>query len=120
MTEHEKATPRPWQVDGSHIYGPDPDRTLVAQALTGTGALVADRNLIVAAVNSYDASRALIEQMRDALRVADRLDSWAYSSAIAGYQQANRREEEFGRKIDAAKEQVAGALAAAAKFLEGR
>jgi hypothetical protein len=28
----DKATPGTWQVNASHIYGPDPERLLIAQA----------------------------------------------------------------------------------------
>lgn len=64
-----KFTPGPWQVNGSHIYGPDPSRELVAQAhASGEGAwtsvggsrMVSNRNLIAAAPEMYEALRSMV------------------------------------------------------------
>lgn len=53
-----KFTPGPWQINGSHVYGPDPQRELVAQAhgdgegawsAIGGSRMCANRNLIAAA-----------------------------------------------------------------------
>jgi hypothetical protein len=47
----DEATPGPWQHHCSHVYGPDPDRTLVGQLVNGPW-LVSDRDLIVALRNN--------------------------------------------------------------------
>lgn len=93
MSEHEKATPRPWRwgiVDYSTAVLEGPERNRVCSISPCNSCLLASRNafrdplpewewgrcttpsaanarLIVAAVNSYDASRALIEQMLKAI-----------------------------------------------------
>ncbi len=54
-------TPAPWQVDGSHVYGPDLARDLVCQVLTDHGRLVADRNLIAAAPEIYAALKKAVD-----------------------------------------------------------
>jgi len=59
-----KFTAGPWQVHGSHVYGPDPERELVAQAhgngdgswtAVGGSRMVSNRNLIAAAPELYEA-----------------------------------------------------------------
>ncbi len=65
-------TPEPWQINGSHIYGADPERELIAQCLTNHGRLVADRNRIVACVNALagiptDALDGLLDEVRGVL-----------------------------------------------------
>jgi hypothetical protein len=67
-----KHTPGPWQIHGSHIYGPDPQRELVAQAHgTGEGAwsamagsrMCANRNLIAAAPELLEALMKLSDRV---------------------------------------------------------
>jgi hypothetical protein len=63
-----KFTPGPWQTNGSHIYGPDPERELVAQAhgdgegawsTIGGSRMCANRDLIAAAPDMYEALKTL-------------------------------------------------------------
>lgn len=54
-------TPGPWQVNGSHVYGSDPARDLIAQVLTDNGRLVADRDLIAASGDLYAALQLALE-----------------------------------------------------------
>jgi hypothetical protein len=58
-------TPLPWQINGSHIYGPDPERYLVAQFLGGR--LTDDRNYAVHACNEYPALKAKAAALAAAL-----------------------------------------------------
>ena len=48
MTDQPKWTPGPWQINGSHFYGPDPDRFLIGH-MNGGGPFDANLNLIAAA-----------------------------------------------------------------------
>ena len=50
-----KMTPGEWQSNGSHVYGPDPKRTLIAQFLYSQGASSFDQPGIVALVNAAPA-----------------------------------------------------------------
>lgn len=52
--DHAGTTPGTWQANGSHVYGPDPERHLVAQVLSGDGRLVADRDLIASAPDGLE------------------------------------------------------------------
>jgi hypothetical protein len=65
------------------------------------------------------ATQELIRELVDALKVARHLDSWAYTQALMGVQQNNSREEELGRMIDAAKEQIDATLARADSHRKG-
>jgi hypothetical protein len=60
-------TPGPWQTNGSHIYGPDPFRRLVAQALSPDGRCLSDRDLIAAAPELLEALIDAVEIMDDQL-----------------------------------------------------
>lgn len=53
-----------WQIHGSHIYGPEPERELIAQVLSNDGKLVGDRDRIVHAVNTLPAYQACVEALR--------------------------------------------------------
>lgn len=61
----EGMTPGPWQVNGSHVYGPDPARHVVCQTLSDCGRLVPDRDAIAALPALLDRLIAL-----DALAIA--------------------------------------------------
>ena len=65
----EKATEGPWQQNGSHIYGPDPQRLLVAQInYIGRGyqeESAANEELLKAARNDGpEIAKALVEAMK--------------------------------------------------------
>lgn len=70
---HAAATPGEWQINGSHIYGPDPKRSLIAQTLDWP---TNSRDAIAALHNAYPALRqrlldaesrlAEVERERDA------------------------------------------------------
>jgi hypothetical protein len=55
-------TPGPWQVNGSHVYGGgSPERaSLIAQVLSPDPRHLADRSLIAAAPDLYEALRAAL------------------------------------------------------------
>ena len=46
----------PWQINGSHVYGVDPNRELICQVVS----LNEDRNLIAAAHDLFEALRLLV------------------------------------------------------------
>lgn len=65
------ATPGPWQVNGSHFYGPDPDRSLIGQ-MNGGGPFDANLALIAAApdlARAYIAQAAEIGRLKAIIRV---------------------------------------------------
>ncbi len=62
----EGATPGPWQRNGSHIYGPDPDRLLICQAMDYPAR---SDNLIAAAPTLAATALALMDE-RDSERDA--------------------------------------------------
>ncbi len=70
----EKATPGPWQYHGSHLYGQEPLRDLVAQVLSDRGRCVPDRDLIVAAVNALP---TLLDTIEKLLAERDAAVAWA-------------------------------------------
>jgi len=74
---------------------------------TPIGSYLGDINHALLELRAYRKSGAL-----EALRAARNLDGLAYSQALAGFHEHNRREEELGNKIDAAKDLVNRALAA--------
>lgn len=45
----------PWQINGSHVYGVDPNRELICQVVS----LNEDRNLIAAAHDLFEAASAI-------------------------------------------------------------
>lgn len=49
----DAATQGEWQANGSHVYGPDPDRNLILQMRSNYGALVPDRDFVTALVNLF-------------------------------------------------------------------
>ncbi len=62
------ATPAPWQQNGSHFYGPDPDRELIGQMIGGQPS--SDWNLIWYLRNNVPAILAQAERiakLREAL-----------------------------------------------------
>jgi len=64
-----KHTPGPWQQHGSHIYGPDPERRLIAQFLNpGTfddGQMQANMTLTIATFALLEAAFKALETLRD-------------------------------------------------------
>ena len=73
-----KATPGPWQYHCSHIYGPDPERVFVTQAYGSAGNLVADRDLIVEAINALPTLLARIAALEEVLRAIEDMETnWA-------------------------------------------
>lgn len=69
-------TPHPWQAHGSHVYGPNPQRELVAQVHGNEGAavawsviggdrMIANRDLIVAAPELLNALMGLLHRHGD-------------------------------------------------------
>ena len=63
-----KFTKGPWQSNGSHIYGPNPDRYLIAVACNEGSdekhtPLVANRDLIAAAPEMYEALKKAVYEL---------------------------------------------------------
>jgi hypothetical protein len=94
---HAAATPGEWQVSGSHIYGPDPERVLVAQTLDWP---TNSRDYIAAIHNAFPAILEYVRELereRDRLRLRDRklscleaggVDNWdGYDFAMEEYNQ---------------------------------
>ena len=61
-------TPLPWRANGSHIYGPEPQRSLVGQFLTSDGLLVKDRDYAIHAANCFP---ELVEVARMVVEASD-------------------------------------------------
>ena len=58
-----KHTPGPWQINGSHFYGPDPERILLGHCIAGDseGAnMIANLHLIAAAPMLLEALEYLV------------------------------------------------------------
>ena len=70
----EAATPGPWQQNGSHFYGPDPERRLIGhfsyagdeQDDSNTGLVIVARTTLPAALRALDAARGEAERLREA------------------------------------------------------
>lgn len=63
-----KHTPGPWQVHGSHVYGPDHERELITQCHGNGGRMIANRNLIAAGPKLLEALKTVLpflENKRD-------------------------------------------------------
>jgi hypothetical protein len=81
-------TPGPWQVNGSHVYGGgSPERaSLIAQVLSPDPRHLADRSLIAAAPDLYEALRTVLDYREgrhpyrftgsDETRASDAFDAW--------------------------------------------
>ena len=82
--ENSKHTPGPWQQNGSHIYGADPQRNIVAQIhYIGRGyqeESAANESLILAAPD-------LLEALKAILAITDR-DHCAWAQARAAIAKA--------------------------------
>lgn len=71
-------TPGPWQINGSHFYGPDPDRFLIGH-MNGGGPFDANLRLIAAAPELY----AALKMAQLWLDVDGRFDMQGINAALA-------------------------------------
>jgi hypothetical protein len=68
MTDFSKATPRPWRVEVRHSMDAADEYIIKSKGLgVAYHAKEPDATLIVEAVNSYDANKALIAELVEAL-----------------------------------------------------
>lgn len=75
---HAAATPGEWQINGSHIYGPDPKRSLIAQTLDWP---TNSRDAIAALHNAYPALRQRLTNAESRLAEAENALARAHSIA---------------------------------------
>ena len=66
-------TPLPWQINGSHFYGPDPDRKLIGQI--SESPVVENLQYIVVACNAYPDLVAISKAAEKLLSAFDELQS---------------------------------------------